>query len=200
MALPKVRISHHPLRSSVALGSPRLPLYLTLFLTFQIVAFDLDATLWVPEMYQVTTAASSSPFARFLGPTHATRRNFSCPFPCSNACPPPWQLWGGGAPFTKNKDGSLTDRSGTRCTMMGNTAALLYELNTDPKWKDSKVGFSHHRQSSKITVDSSSKSLSTALLITVDSSSDIRGQSRLSLALSVCKQICRVIFIAGTRS
>mmetsp|Transcript_11731 Transcript_11731/g.27236 ORF Transcript_11731/g.27236 Transcript_11731/m.27236 type:complete len:230 (+) Transcript_11731:11-700(+) len=68
----------------------------------RVVAFDLDATLWVPEMYQ---------------------------------------LWGGGAPFKKNGDGSLTDCKGTRCTMMGNSAEILYELNTDPKWKDTKVAY-----------------------------------------------------------
>uniref|UniRef100_A0A6T6SH26 Magnesium-dependent phosphatase-1 n=1 Tax=Hemiselmis tepida TaxID=464990 RepID=A0A6T6SH26_9CRYP len=68
----------------------------------RVVAFDLDATLWIPEMYQ---------------------------------------LWGGGAPFKKNSDGSLTDCKGTRCTMMGNSAEILHELNTDPKWKDSKVAY-----------------------------------------------------------
>mmetsp|Transcript_84396 Transcript_84396/g.225508 ORF Transcript_84396/g.225508 Transcript_84396/m.225508 type:complete len:230 (-) Transcript_84396:13-702(-) len=68
----------------------------------RIVAFDLDATLWEPEMYE---------------------------------------LWGGGAPFTKNPDGTLSDRRGTRCRLMGNTAAVLHELKTDPKWKDTQVAY-----------------------------------------------------------
>eukprot|EP00287_Rhodomonas_sp_CCMP768_P008536 CAMPEP_0196731442 /NCGR_PEP_ID=MMETSP1091-20130531/11176_1 /TAXON_ID=302021 /ORGANISM="Rhodomonas sp., Strain CCMP768" /LENGTH=172 /DNA_ID=CAMNT_0042074579 /DNA_START=174 /DNA_END=692 /DNA_ORIENTATION=- len=66
----------------------------------RVVAFDLDATLWYPEMYQ---------------------------------------LWGGGAPFKKNTDGTLSDRSGTTCYLMGNSAAIIRELKTDPKWADSKV-------------------------------------------------------------
>ena len=68
----------------------------------KIVAFDLDATLWYPEMYQL-------------------RR--------------------GGAPFKKNMDGTLTDKSGTTCYMMGNTAEIIHELKTDPKWKDTKLAY-----------------------------------------------------------
>jgi len=68
----------------------------------KIVAFDLDATLWYPEMYQ---------------------------------------LRGGGAPFKKNLDGTLTDKSGTTCYMMGNTAEIIHELKTDPKWKDTKLAY-----------------------------------------------------------
>lgn len=45
--------SHNPLTLTLA-----LTLTLTLFLCPQIVAFDLDATLWVPEMYQVMISAS----------------------------------------------------------------------------------------------------------------------------------------------
>ena len=68
----------------------------------KVVAFDLDATLWYPEMYQ---------------------------------------LWGGGAPFKKQADGTLLDKSGTKCYMMGDTAAIIRELKTDPKWKDTKVAY-----------------------------------------------------------
>ena len=55
--------------------------------------------------------------------------------------PEMYQLWGGGSPFKKNADGTLTDRSGTKCYMMGNTAGIIKELKTDPKWKDTKVAY-----------------------------------------------------------
>ncbi|EKX39232.1 hypothetical protein GUITHDRAFT_143640 [Guillardia theta CCMP2712] len=68
----------------------------------KVVAFDLDATLWYPEMYQ---------------------------------------LWGGGSPFKKNNDKTLTDRSGTRCYLMGNTAEILREIKTSPRWKGAKIAY-----------------------------------------------------------
>ena len=52
------------------------PLFFLPFVALpKVVAFDLDATLWYPEMYQ---------------------------------------LWGGGSPFRKNPDGTLTDKAGTK--------------------------------------------------------------------------------------
>ena len=50
-----------------------------------------------------------------------------------------YQLWGGGAPFKPNKDGTLSDASGTRCYLMGASAKILSDLRTDPQWKDTKV-------------------------------------------------------------
>ena len=51
-----------------------------------------------------------------------------------------YMLWGGGAPFSENKDGTLNDRRGQRVRMLGATPAILHELKTDPKWKDTVVG------------------------------------------------------------
>ena len=53
--------------------------------------------------------------------------------------PEMYELWGGGSPFKQNKDGTLSDRSGTRVHLLGDVKNILYELKTDPKWKDSIV-------------------------------------------------------------
>ena len=60
------------------------------------------------------------------------------------------QLWGGGSPFKKNNDKTLTDRSGTRCYLMGNTAEILREIKTSPRWKGAKV-----RSLFRISIDAS---------------------------------------------
>ena len=53
--------------------------------------------------------------------------------------PEMYELWGGGSPFSENKDGTLTDRSGTRVRLLGDVKNILYELKTDPQYKDSIV-------------------------------------------------------------
>lgn len=53
--------------------------------------------------------------------------------------PEMYELWGGGAPFKDNKDGSLSDKQGTKIRLLGDVAAILQELTTQPKWKDSIV-------------------------------------------------------------
>ena len=50
-----------------------------------------------------------------------------------------YELWGGGAPFKHNKDGSLCDRNGTKVDLIGDVKSILYELKTNPKWADSIV-------------------------------------------------------------
>ena len=50
-----------------------------------------------------------------------------------------YELWGGGSPFEENKDGTLSDRSGTMVHLLGDVKNILYELKTDPKWKDTIV-------------------------------------------------------------
>ena len=50
--------------------------------------------------------------------------------------PDMYMLWGGGAPFTKGKNGDLIDRSGQRVTMLGAVPEVLYELKTEEKWQD----------------------------------------------------------------
>ena len=53
--------------------------------------------------------------------------------------PEMYELWGGGAPFKENKDGSLSDKNGTRVQLLGDVKNILHELKTDPKWSDSIV-------------------------------------------------------------
>lgn len=53
--------------------------------------------------------------------------------------PDMYMLWGGGAPFKKNKDGSLVDKAGQRVIMLGAVPEVLLELKTDAVWKDAVV-------------------------------------------------------------
>ena len=53
--------------------------------------------------------------------------------------PEMYELWGGGAPFKPNKDGTLSDRNGTKVHLLGDVKNILYELHTDPKWKETVV-------------------------------------------------------------
>jgi len=52
--------------------------------------------------------------------------------------PEMYELYGG-APFKENKDGTLSDRNGTRVHLLGDVKNILYELKTDPKWSGSIV-------------------------------------------------------------
>ena len=49
-------------------------------------------------------------------------------------------LWGGGAPFTKNKDGSLRDKIGQRVVMLGAVPEVLLDLKINSDWQDTVVG------------------------------------------------------------
>jgi len=69
----------------------------------KVVAFDLDATLWYPEMYQVRMRNF------WNNNTHVMHCSHQPDFVYLSTL----QLWGGGAPFKKNSDGTLTDKSGT---------------------------------------------------------------------------------------
>jgi magnesium-dependent phosphatase 1 len=53
--------------------------------------------------------------------------------------PDMYMLWGGGAPFTKNEDGSLTDKIGQRVCMLGAVPEVLLELKTDQAWQETVV-------------------------------------------------------------
>jgi len=53
--------------------------------------------------------------------------------------PEMYELWGGGAPFKENKDGTLSDKNGTKVHLLGDVKNILHELKTDPKWADSIV-------------------------------------------------------------
>ena len=53
--------------------------------------------------------------------------------------PEMYELWGGGPPFRANKGGTLSDRNGTKIHLLGDVKNILYELHTDPKWKESIV-------------------------------------------------------------
>ena len=53
--------------------------------------------------------------------------------------PEMYELWGGGAPFKPNQDGTLSDRKGTKVHLLGDVKNILYELHTDPKWEESIV-------------------------------------------------------------
>ena len=53
--------------------------------------------------------------------------------------PEMYELWGGGAPFTPNTDGTLSDKKGTKVHLLGDVKNILYELHTDPKWKETIV-------------------------------------------------------------
>lgn len=50
-----------------------------------------------------------------------------------------YELWGGGAPFTKNQsDNTLHDRSGTKVKLLGDSAKILDSL-TKPPFEDTTV-------------------------------------------------------------
>mmetsp|Transcript_25001 Transcript_25001/g.64528 ORF Transcript_25001/g.64528 Transcript_25001/m.64528 type:complete len:239 (+) Transcript_25001:1698-2414(+) len=66
----------------------------------KLVAFDLDGTLWWPEMYMLS-----------------------------------------GAPFKKDANGAVYDRRGEQVELIGASAAILKELATDPKWRDTQVAY-----------------------------------------------------------
>eukprot|EP00088_Acartia_fossae_P033049 TRINITY_DN33822_c0_g1_i1.p1 TRINITY_DN33822_c0_g1~~TRINITY_DN33822_c0_g1_i1.p1 ORF type:complete len:186 (+),score=34.41 TRINITY_DN33822_c0_g1_i1:46-603(+) len=54
--------------------------------------------------------------------------------------PEMYELWGGGgAPFKENKDGTLSDRAGTRVHLLGDVKKIMNEFVTDEKWKESKI-------------------------------------------------------------
>eukprot|EP00656_Telonema_subtile_P030309 TRINITY_DN3329_c0_g1_i2.p2 TRINITY_DN3329_c0_g1~~TRINITY_DN3329_c0_g1_i2.p2 ORF type:complete len:108 (+),score=19.50 TRINITY_DN3329_c0_g1_i2:142-465(+) len=53
--------------------------------------------------------------------------------------PEMYQLWGGGAPFTQNKDNTLTDCSGATVRLLGAVPEVWHELHTDPKWADTAL-------------------------------------------------------------
>ena len=70
----------------------------------KLIAFDLDGTIWTPDMYQ---------------------------------------LWGGGAPFVADGDGTkkLFDKTGAPVTLLGISGCILQELKTDDRWGDTKVAW-----------------------------------------------------------
>ena len=53
--------------------------------------------------------------------------------------PDMYMLWGGGAPFSVEDDGTLRDCRGAKVEMLGSVPEVLFELKTDPKWKGVKV-------------------------------------------------------------
>ena len=89
---------------------------------------------------------SCSHFLRALGKTVSTMADGEAVpkvfvFDLDGCCwdPEMYELWGGGAPFKENKDGTLTDKRGTRVHLLGDVKNILYELKTDPKYSDSIV-------------------------------------------------------------
>eukprot|EP00092_Neocalanus_flemingeri_P040299 GFUD01043894.1.p1 GENE.GFUD01043894.1~~GFUD01043894.1.p1 ORF type:complete len:209 (-),score=59.10 GFUD01043894.1:152-715(-) len=52
--------------------------------------------------------------------------------------PEMYELYGG-APFKENKDGTLSDKNGTKVHLLGDVKNILHELKTDPKWAGSIV-------------------------------------------------------------
>ena len=53
--------------------------------------------------------------------------------------PEMYELWGGGAPFKDNQDGTLSDKRGTRVHLLGDVRNILHELKTDAKWSGAIV-------------------------------------------------------------
>ena len=53
--------------------------------------------------------------------------------------PEMYQLWGGGAPFTKKKDGDLIDARGTNVRLLGDVRSIMAELKSDPRWRHTAV-------------------------------------------------------------
>jgi magnesium-dependent phosphatase 1 len=53
--------------------------------------------------------------------------------------PDMYMLWGGGAPFTVQKDGTLKDCRGSKVEMLGAVPEVLLELKTNPKWEGVQV-------------------------------------------------------------
>ena len=70
----------------------------------KLIAFDLDGTIWTPDLYR---------------------------------------LWGGGAPFVADGDGSerLFDKTGAPLSLLGISSCVLQELKTEDRWSDTKVAW-----------------------------------------------------------
>ena len=68
----------------------------------KLIAFDLDGTIWTPDMYE---------------------------------------LWGGGAPFTKVDSRSLVDRKGVKVRLLGFVDQLLHDLHTNHTWANTKIAW-----------------------------------------------------------
>ena len=55
--------------------------------------------------------------------------------------PEMYHLWGGGgSPFKPMPDGNVIDRSGTVVKIMADLRSILSEVNSDPKWSETRVG------------------------------------------------------------
>ena len=53
--------------------------------------------------------------------------------------PEMFELWGGGAPFTDNGDGTLKDKAGRRVYLLGATREALRDLHCSDEWKGTVV-------------------------------------------------------------
>ena len=51
-----------------------------------------------------------------------------------------YMLWGGGSPFTRHDDNTLSDRGGSKVKLLGATAKILDELK-QPPYTDTKVAW-----------------------------------------------------------
>lgn len=52
-----------------------------------------------------------------------------------------YQLWGGGAPFTKLPNGNLRDRKGQEVYLLGNSKEILETLGNSAIWKDTLISY-----------------------------------------------------------
>ena len=68
----------------------------------KLIAFDLDGTIWTPDMYE---------------------------------------LWGGGAPFTKVDSRNLIDRKGVKVRLLGFIDQLLQDLHSNNTWANTKIAW-----------------------------------------------------------
>ena len=53
--------------------------------------------------------------------------------------PEMYELWGGGAPFTDNGDGTLKDKAGRRVYLLGATREALRDLHCSDEWNGTVV-------------------------------------------------------------
>ena len=52
-----------------------------------------------------------------------------------------YQLWGGGAPFTKLPNGNLRDRKGNEVYLLGNSKQILETLGNAAIWENTLISY-----------------------------------------------------------
>ena len=104
----------------------------------KLIAFDLDGTVWSPDMYVLMLIILIELWAislfhgchTHIYPQTLHHRHYR------------YMLWGGGSPFSVvDERVELRDRKNQSVTLLGAIGAILHELKFSPQWSDTKVAW-----------------------------------------------------------